>query len=101
MELSLERGSALITMSLKRQTMAMPVNFAFLVPHATMRGCTKLTFWASSDVMAASVVLAVSSTWLGGCQSPEGGRTKHAPAAIWASVVPLRLLSSSSDFSAA
>lgn len=28
--------------------MAMAVNLAFLVPHAMMKGLTKLTFWDSS-----------------------------------------------------
>lgn len=35
-------------MSRCRQTIAMPVNFAFLVPHAIMKGLTKLAFCESS-----------------------------------------------------
>lgn len=48
MGLSLDLGRALETMRRCKQTMAMPVNFAFLVPHAIMNGFAKLALLESS-----------------------------------------------------
>lgn len=48
--LSLDLGRALETMRRCRQTMAMPVNFAFLVPQAIMKGLAKLTLCESSVI---------------------------------------------------
>lgn len=65
--------------------MAMAVNFAFLVPHAMMKGLTKLTFCESSMP----------------CQHGGEMSTASVPSGAVCSEGLLRLLSSSRDFSAA
>lgn len=61
MGLSLDLGRPLETMSRCRQTMAMPVNFAFLVPQAIMKGLAKLALFESSNAFSQSPVWIVET----------------------------------------
>lgn len=91
--------------------MAMPVNFAFLVPQAMINGLTKLFRWVSSArgcqglarTAGREAWLVVGTPRIGAAATRKAvqGAARDAPGPSWASDEMFKLLSSSRDFSAA